>query len=142
MACIQHVLLSTFFTLEMLATHQAMSFLNLFPYSSGEFFNIGALISKWREIMGLKHVFFWERSWTEQALVFLSFFLSNNWELGAWRCLTSLITLGCLAGVISQFSTVIFVFLWIKMLLVCLRWKELFRAQFTMKFILGTTFRA
>ena len=142
MTCIQHVLFCTFFALKMLATYNAMSILNLFSYKSCELLNISTLISKWWEIMSLKHVLLWIRSWTEQTLVFILFLLSNDWEFRARWSLTSFINLWGFAWVISQFFTIIFVFLWIEMLFVCLRGKELFGAQLAVKFILSTTFGA
>lgn len=136
------MLFSTLFTLEMLATNYTFSTFNLFSHLVCQLFNISALVCEWREVVNLKHMFFGIWCWTKQTLIFLLLLLSNDWKLWTWRGLTFFIDLWGFAWMIGQFFSIIFVFLWIKMLFICLRGKELFWAQLAVELILSTTFGA
>lgn len=142
MTYLEHVLFCTFLALECLLTDQTMSTLDFFLYKFDQFINIRALISKGWEVMDILQVFFWIGRWTEQAFMFLRLFGTNDWKLRARWSLTSFIAMWSIAGLLNQFFTIILMFLRVQMLFVCLRWKELFRAEFTVQLLLGAAFGA
>lgn len=137
MSYINHMLFGALLALKSLITNQTFSLSNLTFNKFSQSLNIQTLICKWWKVMNCFHMLFWISNWTKNALIFL--FISDNRKLWTGWCVTLIIMA---LWILNKFFSVRFMFLGSDMLFICLNWKKLFWAKFTIKLFLSAAFCA